>query len=237
MRTQTGLAPHAAPTGQAAASTRGLTRTYGRGETQVHALLDVDLDIPAGRFTAVMGPSGSGKSTLMHCLAGLDTPTAGTVTVAGVEVSGLGDNALTVFRRDHIGFVFQAFNLLPMLTAEQNVLLPLELAGRRPDPEWLDLVVDVLGIGDRMRHRPDQMSGGQQQRVALARGLVARPFTAHPPPATPQPPPAAPSTRPGPPPPPPSPAPPRSPGRPRKRGMCAVLRLARWTVRLPGRWS
>jgi putative ABC transport system ATP-binding protein len=175
MRTHTGLAPHAAPTGQAAASTRGLTRTYGRGETQVHALLDVDLDIPAGRFTAVMGPSGSGKSTLMHCLAGLDTPTAGTVTVAGVEVSGLGDNALTVFRRDHIGFVFQAFNLLPMLTAEQNVLLPLELAGRRPDPDWLDLVVDVLGIGDRMRHRPDQMSGGQQQRVALARGLVARP--------------------------------------------------------------
>ena len=160
---------------QAAASTRGLTRTYGTGETRVHALVDVDLDIPSGKFTAVMGPSGSGKSTLMHCLAGLDTPTAGTVTVAGVEISGLKDNQLTVFRRDHIGFVFQAFNLLPMLTAKQNVLLPLELAGKAPDADWFDLVVDVLGIGDRLGHRPDQMSGGQQQRVALARGLVARP--------------------------------------------------------------
>ncbi len=160
---------------QAAASTRGLTRTYGSGETAVHALVDVDLDIPSGKFTAVMGPSGSGKSTLMHCLAGLDTPTSGTVTVAGVEISGLKDNQLTVFRRDHIGFVFQAFNLLPMLTAKQNVLLPLELAGKAPDADWFDLVVDVLGIGDRLRHRPDQMSGGQQQRVALARGLVARP--------------------------------------------------------------
>ena len=160
---------------QAAASTRGLTRTYGTGETRVHALVDVDLDIPSGKFTAVMGPSGSGKSTLMHCLAGLDTPTAGTVTVAGVEISGLKDNQLTVFRRDHIGFVFQAFNLLPMLTAKQNVLLPLELAGKAPDADWFDLVVDVLGIGDRLGHRPDQMSGGQQQRVAHARGLVARP--------------------------------------------------------------
>ena len=160
---------------QAAASTRGLTRTYGTGETRVHALVDVDLDIPSGKFTAVMGPSGSGKSTLMHCLAGLDTPTAGTVTVAGVEISGLKDNQLTVFRRDHIGFVFQAFNLLPMLTAKQNVLLPLELAGKAPDADWFDLVVDVLGIGDRLGHRPDQMSGGQQQRVALARGLVSRP--------------------------------------------------------------
>jgi putative ABC transport system ATP-binding protein len=159
----------------AAASTRGLTRTYGTGETRVHALVDVDLDIPSGTFTAVMGPSGSGKSTLMHCLAGLDSPTSGTVTVAGVETSGLKDNQLTVFRRDHIGFVFQAFNLLPMLTAKQNVLLPLELAGKAPDADWFDLVVDVLGIGDRLGHRPDQMSGGQQQRVALARGLVARP--------------------------------------------------------------
>jgi putative ABC transport system ATP-binding protein len=159
----------------AAASTRGLTRTYGTGETQVHALVDVDLDVPAGTFTAVMGPSGSGKSTLMHCLAGLDSPTSGRVTVAGVEISGLKDNQLTVFRRDHIGFVFQAFNLLPMLTARQNILLPLELAGKAPDADWLALVVDVLGIGDRLGHRPDQMSGGQQQRVALARGLVARP--------------------------------------------------------------
>jgi putative ABC transport system ATP-binding protein len=159
----------------AAASTRGLTRIYGTGETRVHALVDVDLDIPSGTFTAVMGPSGSGKSTLMHCLAGLDTPTSGAVTVAGVEISELKDNQLTVFRRDHIGFVFQAFNLLPMLTAKQNVLLPLELAGKAPDADWFDLVVDVLGIGDRLGHRPDQMSGGQQQRVALARGLVARP--------------------------------------------------------------
>ncbi len=169
-------APVATPaTPGTAASTRGLTRTYGTGEARVDAIREVDLDIPAGRFTAVMGPSGSGKSTLMHCLAGLDTPTAGRVTVAGVEISGLGDNALTVFRRDHIGFVFQAFNLLPMLTAQQNILLPLDLAGRAPDQEWLDVVVDVLRIGDRLTHRPDQLSGGQQQRVALARGLVARP--------------------------------------------------------------
>ena len=160
---------------QAAASTRGLTRTYGTGETRVHALVDVDLDIPSGKFTAVMGPSGSGKSTLMHCLAGLDTPTAGTVTVAGVEISGLKDNQLTVFRRDHIGFVFQAFNLLPMLTAKQNVLLPLELAGKAPDADRYDLVVGVLGLRDRLGHRPSELSGGQQQRVAIARALVTQP--------------------------------------------------------------
>ncbi|MGA9749876.1 MAG: ABC transporter ATP-binding protein [Nocardioides sp.] len=169
------FAPPIAPGKPAAASTRGLSRSFGTGETRVHALVDVDLDIPAGTFTAVMGPSGSGKSTLMHCLAGLDTPSAGTVTVAGFEISGMKDNQLTAFRRDHIGFVFQAFNLLPMLTARQNILLPLELAGTTPDAEWLGLVVDVLGIADRLTHRPDQLSGGQQQRVALARGLVARP--------------------------------------------------------------
>ena len=155
-----------------AASTRGLTRVYGHGDTAVHALRGIDLDLPVGRFTAIMGPSGSGKSTLMHCLAGLDTPTSGTVTVAGRDLQDMDDTALTVFRREHVGFVFQSFNLLPMLTAGQNVLLPLELAGHRVDAEVrerYDLVVDVLGIRDRLGHRPSELSGGQQQRVAIAR--------------------------------------------------------------------
>ncbi|WP_139979219.1 ABC transporter ATP-binding protein [Nocardioides litoris] len=164
-----------------AASARGLVRTYGRPDrdaTVVHALRGVDLDLPTGRFTAVMGPSGSGKSTLMHCLAGLDTPTAGSVTVAGRELAGLDDTALTLFRRRHLGFVFQAFNLLPMLTAEQNIVLPLELEGRRAVAEardHVDAVVDVLGLRDRLRHRPSELSGGQQQRVAIARALATRP--------------------------------------------------------------
>jgi putative ABC transport system ATP-binding protein len=161
-----------------AASARDLTRVYGHGDTAVHALRGVDLDLPAGRFTAIMGPSGSGKSTLMHCLAGLDTPTSGTVTVAGRALQDMDDTALTVFRREHVGFVFQSFNLLPMLTAGQNVLLPLELAGRRVDAEVrerYDLVVDVLGIRDRLGHRPSELSGGQQQRVAIARALVSQP--------------------------------------------------------------
>ncbi|GAA4702381.1 ABC transporter ATP-binding protein [Nocardioides conyzicola] len=161
-----------------AASARALTRVYGHGDTAVHALRGVDLDLPAGRFTAIMGPSGSGKSTLMHCLAGLDTPTSGTVSVAGRALQDMDDTALTVFRREHVGFVFQSFNLLPMLTAGQNVLLPLELAGRRVDAEArerYDLVVDVLGIRDRLGHRPSELSGGQQQRVAIARALVTRP--------------------------------------------------------------
>jgi putative ABC transport system ATP-binding protein len=161
-----------------AASARDLTRVYGQGDTAVHALRGVDLDLPAGRFTAIMGPSGSGKSTLMHCLAGLDTPTSGTVTVAGRALQDMDDTALTVFRREHVGFVFQSFNLLPMLTAGQNVLLPLELAGRRVDAEVrerYDLVVDVLGIRDRLGHRPSELSGGQQQRVAIARALVSQP--------------------------------------------------------------
>ncbi|GAA4725021.1 ABC transporter ATP-binding protein [Nocardioides endophyticus] len=161
-----------------AASARDLTRVYGHGDTAVHALRGVDLDLPAGRFTAIMGPSGSGKSTLMHCLAGLDTPTSGTVTVAGRALQDMDDTALTVFRREHVGFVFQSFNLLPMLTAGQNVLLPLELAGRRVDAELrarYDLVVDVLGIRDRLGHRPSELSGGQQQRVAIARALVSQP--------------------------------------------------------------
>jgi putative ABC transport system ATP-binding protein len=161
-----------------AASARALTRVYGHGDTAVHALRGVDLDLPVGRFTAIMGPSGSGKSTLMHCLAGLDTPTSGSVVVAGRPLQDMDDTALTVFRREHVGFVFQSFNLLPMLTAGQNVLLPLELAGRRVDAETrarYDLVVDVLGIGDRLGHRPSELSGGQQQRVAIARALVSRP--------------------------------------------------------------
>jgi len=162
-----------------AATARGLTRTYGeRGATPVHALREVDLDLPAGRFTAVMGPSGSGKSTLMHCLAGLDTPTSGSVSVAGRALESMDDTALTRFRREQVGFVFQGFNLLPMLTARQNIVLPLELAGRSVSgatAERLDLVVTTLGLGDRLGHRPSELSGGQQQRVAIARALVGEP--------------------------------------------------------------
>ncbi len=154
---------------------RDLTRTYGRGANTVHALAGVDLDLPASRFTAVMGPSGSGKSTLLHCLAGLDNPTSGSVLIAGQEIGRLDDDALTRFRRDHLGFVFQSFNLLPMLTAEQNVLLPFELAGRRPDRARFAEIVEVLGISDRLGHRPSELSGGQQQRVAIARALVTDP--------------------------------------------------------------
>ncbi len=166
------------PSTTLAASARGLARTYGHGDTAVHALRGIDLDLPVGRFTAIMGRSGSGKSTLMHCLAGLDSPTAGTVVVAGRPLQELDDHALTVFRRDHVGFVFQAFNLLPMLTAGQNILLPLELAGRRVDAEArarYQTVVEVLGIADRLGHRPAELSGGQQQRVAIARALVSQP--------------------------------------------------------------
>lgn len=161
-----------------AASARGLTRVYGHGGTAVHALRGVDLDLPAGRFTAIMGRSGSGKSTLMHCLAGLDSPTGGSITVAGRALESMDDTALTLFRREHLGFVFQSFNLLPMLTAGQNILLPLELAGRRVDAAArarYDLIVGVLGIGDRLGHRPGELSGGQQQRVAIARALVSEP--------------------------------------------------------------
>ncbi|WP_340539223.1 ABC transporter ATP-binding protein [Nocardioides sp. GXZ039] len=166
--------PHA-NTGALAASARGLTRTYGRGDAAVHALRGVDLDLPRGRFTAIMGPSGSGKSTLMHCLAGLDAADGGTVAVDDVVLTGLDDTALTLFRRERVGFVFQSFNLLPMLTAEQNIALPLELAGRRLDPARLAEVVDTLGLRDRLSHRPSELSGGQQQRVAIARALVAQP--------------------------------------------------------------
>jgi putative ABC transport system ATP-binding protein len=161
-----------------AAGARGLTKTYGRGATAVHALRGVDLALPRGRFTAITGPSGSGKSTLVHCLAGLDRPTTGTVTVAGTDLGALDDDALTVFRRERVGFVFQSSNLLPMLTAEQNILLPLELAGGRADAaarERAHALAETLGVADRLGHRPAELSGGQQQRVAIARALVTRP--------------------------------------------------------------
>ncbi len=153
----------------------GIVRRYGQGETAVDALRGVSVDIAQGRLTAVMGPSGSGKSTLMHILAGLDRPTSGEVSVAGVEITALGDTELTKLRRDHIGFIFQFFNLLPMLTAAENIVLPLKLAGDKPDPEWLAELIEKVGLGDRLTHRPAELSGGQQQRVAVARALVSRP--------------------------------------------------------------
>ncbi len=159
----------------AVVTARGLTRVYGEGATAVHALRGVDLDVQPARLTAVMGPSGSGKSTLMHVLAGLDKPDGGTVSIAGVEVTGLDDKGLTELRREHIGFVFQFFNLLPMLTAQENILLPAEIAGETVDPVWLDELVEKVGLGDRLGHRPSELSGGQQQRVAVARSLASRP--------------------------------------------------------------
>jgi putative ABC transport system ATP-binding protein len=153
---------------------RNLTKVYGSGEAAVHALRGVDLDIEAGAFTAIMGPSGSGKSTLMHVLAGLDTATDGSVWLERAELTSLDDTALTRLRRG-VGFVFQAFNLLPMFTAEQNITLPLEIAGQQVDRPWFDTLVDTLGLADRLEHRPGELSGGQQQRVAIARALIARP--------------------------------------------------------------
>ncbi|HLE99602.1 MAG TPA: ABC transporter ATP-binding protein [Gaiellaceae bacterium] len=152
-----------------------VARRYGEGDTAVDALRGVSVEIERSRLTAVMGPSGSGKSTLMHILAGLDKPTSGTVTVAGTEITALGDNDLTKLRRKHIGFVFQFFNLLPMLTAEENITLPLRIAGEKPDPSWVAQVVEDVGLADRLAHRPSELSGGQQQRVAIARALVTRP--------------------------------------------------------------
>jgi putative ABC transport system ATP-binding protein len=154
---------------------RDVTRRYGEGDTAVDALRGVSVDVQAGQLTAVMGPSGSGKSTLMHILAGLDTPTSGSVTIAGTEITTLGDNDLTKLRREHIGFVFQFFNLLPMLNAGENVTLPLSIAGEKPDPGWYDDLIASVGLGDRLSHRPSELSGGQQQRVAIARALVSRP--------------------------------------------------------------
>jgi putative ABC transport system ATP-binding protein len=152
-----------------------VSRRFGEGEAAVDALANVSVGFPAGRFAAIMGPSGSGKSTLMHVLAGLDRPTSGTVTVGDVELTSLDDKALTQIRRDRIGFIFQTFNLLPVLNAEENILLPLSIAGREPDREWFDRLIDKVGIRDRLSHRPAELSGGQQQRVAVARALISRP--------------------------------------------------------------
>ena len=150
-------------------------KVYGKGDTAVRALDGVDVDFERSRFTAIMGPSGSGKSTLLHCVAGLDTLTYGSACIGDVDLGRLDDRRLTRLRRDRIGFVFQAFNLLPTLTAAENITLPLALSGRKPDQEWLDLIVDVVGLRDRLGHRPAELSGGQQQRVAVARSLVTRP--------------------------------------------------------------
>ena len=159
----------------AAARVEGLTKVYGSGETRVVALDDVTLELYAGEFTAIMGKSGSGKSTLMHCAAGLDEATAGHVFLGDVDLTTLKERHLTELRRDRIGFVFQAFNLVPTLTAQENIVLPSAIAGRRPDQAWFDEVIDTVGLRDRLGHRPSELSGGQQQRVACARALVGRP--------------------------------------------------------------
>jgi putative ABC transport system ATP-binding protein len=158
-----------------AARTVDLVKVYGSGDTAVRALDEVSVSFPSQRMTAIMGPSGSGKSTLLHCIAGLDDATAGKVFIGDVELGELSDRELTKLRRDRLGFVFQAFNLLPTLTAAENITLPLALAGKRPDREWFDVVVSTVGLGDRLRHRPSELSGGQQQRVAVARALASRP--------------------------------------------------------------
>jgi putative ABC transport system ATP-binding protein len=163
------------PGSQKLVAAHDVSRRYGDGEAAVDALSSVTVDFPSGRFAAIMGPSGSGKSTLMHILAGLDRPTSGSVTLDGVELTGLDDRKLTQLRRDRVGFIFQTFNLLPVLSAEENILLPLSIAGRKPDREWMDRLVDTIGIRDRLHHRPAEMSGGQQQRVAVARALSSRP--------------------------------------------------------------
>jgi putative ABC transport system ATP-binding protein len=164
----------AAPT-PLAARAEAAVKVYGRGSTEVRALDGVTVGLPAGRFTAIMGPSGSGKSTLMHCLAGLDTLTSGSVWLGDIDLGKLSDRQLTKVRRERIGFVFQAFNLLPTLSAAENIVLPMTLAGSRPDKAWIDTVVATVGLGDRLRHRPSELSGGQQQRVAVARALASKP--------------------------------------------------------------
>jgi len=162
-------------TATAVVSTHDVTRRYGEGDAAVDALRGITLDIVPGQFAAVMGPSGSGKSTLMHIMAGLDKPTSGTVAIAGTDVTNLSDKRLTLLRRHQVGFIFQFFNLLPTLTAEENILLPLQIAGQKPDKEWVDTVIKRMGLADRLRHRPAQLSGGQQQRVAISRALISRP--------------------------------------------------------------
>jgi putative ABC transport system ATP-binding protein len=164
-----------APTTLAMARTVAATKVYGRGDTAVRALDDVTVDFARGRFTAIMGPSGSGKSTLMHCLAGLDTLTAGAAFIGDIDLSSLSEKQLTLLRRDRVGFVFQSFNLVPTLTAAENITLPMDLAGRKPDRAWFDTVIETVGLADRLSHRPSELSGGQQQRVAVARALAARP--------------------------------------------------------------
>ncbi len=163
------------PTAVIAARAADVTKVYGSGDNEVRALDGVSISFPRGQFTAIMGPSGSGKSTLMHCIAGLDSVTSGSVTIGDVELNGLADKKMTALRRDRIGFVFQAYNLVPTLTALENITLPLDIAGRKPDRQWLDTVIDTLGLRDRLGHRPSELSGGQQQRVACARALVGRP--------------------------------------------------------------
>ena len=164
-----------APQQTSAAQVLDGVKVYGKGEAEVRALDGVSVGFAASRFTAIMGPSGSGKSTLMHCLAGLDQLTSGRVVIADVDLSSLDDRALTTLRRDRVGFIFQQFNLVPTLTAIENITLPLDLAGRKPDSAWLDGIIQTLGIGDRLRHKPSELSGGQQQRVAVARALATRP--------------------------------------------------------------
>jgi len=169
------VAPSPYPAGSTAAEAVDAVKVYGRGETSVRALDGVSVSFATGRFTAIMGPSGSGKSTLMHCLAGLDTLTSGRVIIGDTDLGSLDDKALTMLRRDRVGFVFQQFNLVPTLTALENITLPMDLAGRKPDKQWLDSVVSTLRLGDRLRHKPSELSGGQQQRVAVGRALATRP--------------------------------------------------------------
>ncbi len=175
MASSTSATPTFAPTGEAAASCQNLVKVFGTGEGSVTALDDVSVDFARGAFTAIMGPSGSGKSTLMHCTAGLDTLTSGHVFIGGVDITTLAEKDLTKLRRDRIGFVFQAFNLIPTLNAIENITLPMMLAGRAPDQAWVDNVVKTVGLGDRLTHRPSELSGGQQQRVAVARALASKP--------------------------------------------------------------
>jgi putative ABC transport system ATP-binding protein len=167
--------PQKPAAGDVVVAANDLKRRYGEGDTAVDALRGVSLQVRAGELVAVMGPSGSGKSTLMHILAGLDKPTSGTVEIAGTEITALGDSQLTKLRREHIGFVFQFFNLLPMLDAEENVVLPLSIAGEKPDKAWLDEILQKTGLASRRAHRPSELSGGEQQRVAISRALITRP--------------------------------------------------------------
>jgi putative ABC transport system ATP-binding protein len=173
MSATAGSLPLAPPT--AAATAVGLSKVYGHGDAAVRALDDVSVEFEGGRYTAIMGPSGSGKSTLLHCMAGLDSPTSGRVFIGGVDLTTLSEKKLTLLRREKVGFIFQTFNLVPTLTASENITLPLDIAGERPDRAWFDRVVDTVGLRDRLDHRPSELSGGQQQRVAGARALVTRP--------------------------------------------------------------